>query len=180
MKTKLLIFLLLAGVMIPGCEHEYVTPPQDDIFFTEINKSVTYPEKDSITGCCKDLIFEIVNNGQTRYSAMLKQNEESILCDGFNSVLLNSQTGQISALNENDLISNEGHWGPINQLILNNFSGNGAKYIGYRCCYYPSGITHYRYGWIKVELTSNRDTLKVLCRAVNNQNDKSIKAGQLK
>jgi hypothetical protein len=180
MKTKLLIYLFLVIVIILSCDKKDVTPLKDDIIFTEINKSVAYLEKDSISGYCKDLIFEIINNGQTGYSAILKQNEELTLCDGFNSILLDSQTGQVAVLNENKLISKEGHWGSVGDLNLDNFAGKGAKYIGYRPGFYPSGITYYRYGWIKVELTSNRDTLKVICRATNNTNDKSIKAGQSK
>jgi hypothetical protein len=180
MKTKLLLFLLLFCAIISGCTKKKDSPLTDNILYTDINKSVSYHQKDSISGTCKDLVFEIINNGLTGYSAILSQNDVVWLCDGFNSILLDSLNGQVSVLNENEVISNEGYWGYVNDLKLDNFAGKGPKYIGYRPGFYPSGVTHYQYGWIKVELTPNRDTLRVISTAINNTSDKSIIAGQLK
>lgn len=134
---------------------------------------------DSISGTCKDLIFEINSNNQIEFSSILRINSSHILCDGYNSIIANSNTENVLPLNVEFEISETSKWIRLQNLNLDDFAGKGEKYIGYRSCFFPEGIDNFNYGWIKINLSTNKDTLSIISRATNHTNYKSIKTGQL-
>jgi hypothetical protein len=84
-------------------------------------------------------------------------------------------------LDSNVLIPQEGNWhGTSTGLSLDNFAGKGQKFLGYRAYYYPDGVIAFRNGWIKIELSPNHDTLKVMSRATNLSYNQPILTGQTK
>jgi hypothetical protein len=100
-------------------------------------------------------------------------------CQGFNSFLVNAQSNNGVVLGENVTVPQNGNWQDITApLLLNDFEGAGQKFLGYRAYYYPDGVLSYRYGWIKIELSPGRDTLKVISRATNLSWNQPILTGQ--
>jgi hypothetical protein len=174
----LIFILILIGCKKDGTSVQIEQLPPDEILFQEINKTITASQIDSISGSCKDLRFEIRENLQGEFNAILSYNGNYILCDGYSSILTDPQTETAFALENNVIISKECHW-YSGELNLNHFAGLGEKYLGYRSCGYPDGIERYGFGWIKIELTPNGDTLKILSRANNRTTNNPIKAGQI-
>ena len=72
----------------------------------------------------------------------------------FDEILVNSDTKNALPLDENQKISETDNWEKSHGINLDDFAGKGEKYIGYRNGFYPSGITNYYYGWIKIELSA--------------------------
>lgn len=138
-------------------------------------------ESDSITGVCKHLIFEISSENQTEPSAFFKinTNTDLICCGGYNSVLTDSNAENLIPLNENFDITENLNWNVIDDLKLDDFAGNGEKYIAYRLCFFPDGIEQFKFGWIKISLSINKDTLTIISRATNQTNNLPIKTGQM-
>jgi len=153
----------------------------DDILFEQINKTILVHESDSRTGICKALIFEITSENQTEPSAILKinSNTDLICCGGYNSVLTDSNAENVIPLNDSFDIAENLNWNGINDLNLDGFAGNGEKYIAYRVCYLPDGIEKFKFGWIKIRLSINKDTLTIISRATNQSNNLPIKTGQM-
>ena len=175
---SLIFILILIGCKKDGTGVKLGQPLADEIIFKQLSKTITISQKDSISGVCQELMFEITLNHPIEYDAVLSYNNEGICCDGFNSILTNPQTEAAVALDENIKISEDNHW-YSGELNLDHFAGLGEKYLGYRACFFPDGVMKYIYGWIKIELTSNGDTLKILSRAKNNTIYNPIKAGQI-
>ncbi len=178
---KTLKFLYVAA-MVSGlffsCDKSEELPP-DNIIFSEINKTITLSNPDSINGTCKNLIFEIRETNSSGNTVIIKLNNELVLCDGFNNILANIDNGNVLTLDENQKISENDNWESASGICLDDFAGKGEKYIGYRSGFYPSGVTNYNYGWIRIELSSDKNTLKIIDRATNYTENKFIKAGQV-
>jgi hypothetical protein len=167
--------------LVTGCKKSDTTNSTNNIVFEPINKSIVFPSVDTITGACRKLIFELDATPPNSGNAILKENGGIMVCDGFNSFLVDAQNKNVIVLNNNVEIPSNGNWHETNTgLILNDFEGKGQKFIGYRAYYYPNGILSFRYGWIKIELSPNRDTLKVISRATNLSYNQPILTGQTK
>ena len=179
MKQSALFLLVVIFTLVAGCNKAGTDELNDNIIFKDFNKTIVSPEQDSISGTCKHLIFEIMVNAQMEYSSTLKINDELICCDGYNSILTDSDTEKVVPLDEHINISQDANWTGIHDLSLNDFAGKGEKYIGYRSCFYPDGTSNYHFGWIKIKLSANKDTLTIISGATNYTNNKSMKTGQI-
>lgn len=177
---KQLTILLLTIIIVGSMSCKKTETVNDDIDFKALNKTIVIQENDSISGTCKDLVFEVFSINQTDFSSTLKTNSEQIACDGYNNICTNSDTEKVVPLNGGFVISEMSHWTGVHDLSLDDFAGKGEKYIGYRSCFFPSGIDNFHYGWIKISLSINKDTLEIISRATNHANYKSIKTGQVK
>jgi len=113
------------------------------------------------------------------FEAYLSSNSIPILCDGGNQFLVDEETNQIKALTENTKVFENGTWTNNTKLYLDQFIGQGEKYIGYRMLSYPSGEIIYCYGWIKIKLSANKDTLIILNRATNQTEFNNLLTGQI-
>jgi hypothetical protein len=94
-----------------------------------------------------------------------------------NAILDNSTFAYADALNEGDPVegyfhSNTGVLGTFN--TAGNFNGHGDKYLGIRLA--APGGNHY--GWIKVNVSQNNDTLKIISCGYNAGELEPIEAGQ--
>jgi len=179
MKTKkILSVVAMVGGLFFSCNKSEVLPA-DSIISTEINKTITLSNPDSIVGTCKNLIFEIKETKLSENTVIIRLNDELITCDGFSNILANTATGDALPLNENQEISEKDNWGSSNGICLDDFAGKGEKYIGYRSGVFASGVTNYNYGWIKIELSSDKKILKIIDRATNYTDNKFIKTGQI-
>jgi hypothetical protein len=94
------------------------------------------------------------------------------------SFLCDTSVGFCSALSEEQLIGEDGNWhkneGMIGTMIENGpFRGVGDRYLG--VCIEDNGAV--RYGWVLINLTQNRDSLKIISLAVNNNNNQPICSG---
>jgi hypothetical protein len=125
------------------------------------------------------LIFEIIESNTFEETAIITSNNETVLCDGFDNILANPDNEKVTPLNENQKIYEIGNWKGVQEKSLEEFAGKGEKYIGYRSAFFPSGITNYNYGWIRVELSSDQKTLKIIDRATNYTENKYIRTGQV-
>ena len=168
---------MIVGSM--SCKKTESDKTNDDIYFKTLNKTIVKQGNDSISGTCKDLVFEVISNNQTDFSSILRINSALGECDGYNSILTNSDGEKVVPLNVDFEISETSNWNRIHDLSLDDFAGKGEKYIGYRSCFFPSGIDNFNYGWIKIRLSINKDTLAIISRATNHANYKSIKTGQI-
>lgn len=173
---KAIVFMLLV-ISSFSCEKEDDLP-EDDIKYTPINKMISELELDSINGTCRDLIFEIRKLGQDEYSAYIIERDDMIACDGFNNILINTSRDHVIPLDGNQVISDSPQWDFPIEICLDKFAGEGEKYIGYRSGFFPSGDVNFRYGWIKIELSSDKKKLTLIERATNMTVNTQIKAGQ--
>lgn len=176
-KIILGIALLLLSSLI-ACNKTNSNTEIDQIIYEEINKTITFSKPDSIPGTCKALIFMIESDREAMYDAMIKINNNMLACDGFNNILVNPTTRDVLSLDDKIEISQSDNWVGIQDLDLEDFAGQGEKYIAYRAGLLPEGVTNYRYGWIKIKLSEHKDTLEIISRATNHTNNKLIYSGQ--
>jgi len=152
----------------------------DNIRFEQVNKTIIALQSDSISGACTDLVFNITGNLTDGFQAYISLNSIPILCDGGNQLLVDEKTNQIKVLPENTKVSENGSWTNNTKLYLDQFTGQGEKYIGYRILSFPDGNNIYYYGWIKIELSANNESLTILNRATNLTEFNSLSTGQMK
>jgi hypothetical protein len=177
MKKTFFIFGIVLLSVIAACKKSDNTKP-DNIRFEQVNKTIIASQSDSISGACNDLVFSINGNSTDGFEAFLTSNAIALLCDGGNQFLVDENTNQISALTENAEISENGTWTNNAKLYLDRFTGQGEKYIGYRILSFPSGENIYYYGWIKIELSANKETMTILNRATNQTEFNHLSTGQ--
>lgn len=73
MKTlKIFYVITIVGLFFSCNKSDYL--PDDNIIFTEINKTITLSNLDSISGTCKNLIFEIKETNSSGNTAIIKLN----------------------------------------------------------------------------------------------------------
>ncbi len=129
MKNKISTLLLLSTLFI-GCKESETAKPADNIVYEQINKTVIYPDKDTIRGACRKLIFQIVDNTPNGFQAVLKENTGIMECQAFNSFLTDSLNNNMRVLDENVPVPPGGNWhGTGSGLILDNYAGKGQKFI---------------------------------------------------
>jgi hypothetical protein len=94
-------------------------------------------------------------------------------------LLDNSAYGYADALEEGELINNEGIW--TNETVVlgtfqnaGQFQGQGERYLAYR--FY--GEQGYQYGWIQLQCSQHSDTLNVIDYAFKTNTEPTILAGQ--
>ncbi len=176
---KSIIICLIANLLINiSCDKTETPQTPDDIIYKVVNKTIYKYSTDSISGTCYDLVFEIAEDRQQVFMGVLKQNfNHDLCCDGNNSILVD-HNGQVVNLNENHEIKHQDNWASLFDLSLDNFAGQGEKYIAYRSHSFGDGNDHYHYGWIKIELSPKQDTLKIISRATNQSEGLPILAGQ--
>jgi len=179
MKQSVLFLLTIIFILVASCNKAETDEINDNIIFKNFNKTIISQEQDSISGTCKSLIFEIRVDAQMEYSSTLKINDELICCDGYNSIITDSDTEIVIPLDEHINISQDANWIGIHDLSLDDFAGKGEKYIGYRSCFYPDGINNYHFGWIKIKLSANKDSLTIISRATNFTSNKTMQTGQI-
>lgn len=178
MRNFIIFTLAISIFSFISCDKTETPQTPDDIIYTEINKTIYKYSFDSISGTCYDLVFEIAEDRQQVFMGVLKQNfNHDLCCDGSNSILVD-YNGQVVNLNENHEIKDHDNWTSFFDLSLDNFAGQGEKYIAYRSHSYGDGNDHYRYGWIKIELSPKQDTLKIISRATNQTEGFPILTGQ--
>lgn len=179
MKKLIYSYGILLLLLITACQKSDHSKP-DNIRFEQIDKTITATQPDSISGACKDLVFTVNGDLTNGYQAFISQNSMLLLCDGGNQFLVDENTNQIKALAENIEVSENGSWTNKTKLYLDQFSGQGEKYIGYRNMSFPSGESIYHYGWIKIELSADKASLTILNRATNQTQFNDLTTGQTK
>jgi hypothetical protein len=181
MKNNILIVVLVISGFFIGCKKSDTTNSTTNIVYEQINKTIIFPSSDTISGACRKLIFELAAKPPDSGKAVLTENKGIMECQAFNSFLVDTLNTNVTVLNENVLVPQNGNWQETNTgLILDSFAGKGQQFIGYRAYSYPNGVIAFRYGWIKMELSSNHDTLKVISRATNLLYNQPILTGQTK
>jgi hypothetical protein len=176
-KKRLIIPIILLLIGSVGCEKEN-KQTQDKIIYDNISKLIVVPNNDSIDGICRNLIFKIVSEDDVDLTAILTTNNTYTLCDGYNSIITNINSSNVSALQKDAKIDKSSHWERVKELNLKNFAGRGERFIGYRRCEYPNGNSEFYYGWIKIKLSIKKDSLLIISRAINYSSDKIILTGQ--
>ncbi|MBN2779295.1 MAG: hypothetical protein JXR36_16815 [Bacteroidales bacterium] len=176
MRKILFLTSIILAIFLSSCKDE-IKLPEDQIFYSEINKTVTVSSIDSIDGCCKYLTFKIDTNNVTDKQVFIFKRLDPLLdCDGY-SQLAASRTNMLDVINKDESISESNSWNG-DTVYLDDFAGKGEKFIGYRAIAYGSSTAHY-YGWIKLELSADKSLLKIISRADNLTADNPIKAGQV-
>jgi hypothetical protein len=155
----------------------------DDIRCYEVNKTITATGSDSILMSCWYSIFiiehqpdSIATDTLAAFLGMPKNPGEG---DCGVAYQVEPSDSAVKVLSENDVVSNSGLFnsGYLYSLKLSNFRGQGKKYIGVEISSFYSTLCYY-YGWIKIELSSGCDSLKIYSFALNNTKNMEIKAGQ--
>jgi len=150
----------------------------DKIYYSTVDKILIKESADTVDR----FVFEIYKVGDS-LRTRLRYVVDNILGDGGHELLYEVNSGNILLFNLNDVISGQNRWDDTitsNNFSLNNFSGQGNKYIGFRNFSFPDGKTRYCYGWYQIMNSINNDTLKIIDMAVNQTEGNSIKAGQKK
>lgn len=96
-------------------------------------------------------------------------------------ILDNSTFGYCDALQANAVIdANAGTWGDRSSFVLGTFAnaglfnGQGERYLAFRFL----DANDYNYGWIKLYLSAQNDTLRIIEYAWNQTSNQEILAGQ--
>ena len=172
------IFLFIAFLTL-NISCEKTDEPVDDIRFNEIDKVIIGENRDTIG----NLIFEIYNENNSLQARLLHVVPDiPIDCDCGSEVIINPETGNVNAYKEGESISGNYNsrdyinWG--NNYSLDNFKGGGNLYIGSMSLNFSTGEMIYKYSWIKINLSQNSDTLRIIETAYNNTENKPILAGQ--
>ncbi len=179
MKLFKITFLFAILISLFSCNKKEELP-EDNIIYKAIDKTITELVCDSIDGACYNLIFEIEESKQSDCTVSIRLNNQMVLCDAYTEILANIHTGNALPLYKDHKISEHNNWAHPHGISLDDFAGKGEMYIGYRAALYPSGQVYYNYGWIKIELSSDKKTLKIIDRATNYTENKYIKTGQNK
>jgi len=175
MKKYFFLIIVILIFLQYKCKKSTSNSEPDNIHSWNINKSLVNKSVDTI-----DLtVYEIYKMND---SFVAKLSFPRIICDCSLSYLTDSKNGNILALKENETISENNNWDVnlSNNFNLYNFKGKRELYIGYRNLYFPDGISHYCYGWIKICLSANCDTLRIIEAAINFTENGKIITGQKK
>ncbi|MDD2635103.1 MAG: hypothetical protein PHW82_06345 [Bacteroidales bacterium] len=176
MRKILFIISIILTMLLSSC-NDKIEMPEDVIVYSEINKTVTVSNIDSIDGGCKNLNFKIDTNNVAGEQVLIYKKLDPLLdCDGY-CQLVSSNTNMLDVINKNETISESNSWNG-DTVYIDNFAGKGEKFIGYRAVSYGSNTSYY-YGWIKVELSADKRLLKIISRADNLTESNPIKAGQV-
>ena len=177
---KKIIYIFILFMLVYCKKYE---APKDEIINHYLNKSLVGISKDSINISCYPSIFAIERNsntGKDSLSAFIKGLYDTANSDCFIQFAVENTGDFAKILAENTSISDSSIWGnKISAICLDHFKGKGINFIGYRCATItPDGI-YFRYGWLKIEINSNANSLKIYNWATNNTINRSILAGQM-
>lgn len=179
MRNSILGFGIVILTFLIACDKSDNDKP-DNIIFKEIKKTVSVSKIDSINGICKAVVFGISGNNSDGFKAYITSNPMRVYCDAASQFLVHENTNQILLLKRNSAVSENGTWkSNAEMLYLDQFSGQGENFIGYRAVSFPGGTPIYYYGWIKIELSPKNETLKIFSRADNQTEFNAIKTGQV-
>ncbi len=176
MKKVLIVASVLIVLVLSSCKKESVLP-KDDIYYTEINKTVTKGGADSIPAVLGYYVFQIdTTSALHQQVVMFKSFDELVLCDAFDELAVwGNNVAHLFTMNES--IFSDATWSE-NAVYLDGFAGKGEQYIGYRVNSFPGGEYEYYYGWIKIKLSEDKNTLQIIGKAGNHTEGNPIKAGQ--
>lgn len=152
----------------------------DNISTYKINEVLYGESVDTINEL--STVFEIYKVGDS-LRAKLCFPVPLMISDGGCTYLKDSKTGNIIALKSGEIISDKENWNDkiaSSSFSLINFIGKSEMYIGTKGSVYLDGTMNIHYGWLKIYLSSNCDTLKIIDGATNLTNGNSINAGQKK
>ncbi len=150
---------------------------KDNIIFENIQQFINMPNN-VIKDFDKKYLFKLIHTNNNSYSAIFTIKNSMIIGDAYASVIVKENTNTVMPLEKGFVVSESSNWLSIKDLNLECFAGKGEKFIGYQLCTYPQGEKDYNYGWIKIKLSVNKDTLWIINRATNNTQNKSILTGQ--
>jgi hypothetical protein len=177
----------LVLLFIFSCDKPVSTPVStDDIVYEQINDTIIGINKDTLNIFSSSAlaIFEVYQNGKSSqiiYGAKIINKPTGFLCDCAHDFLCKSVKGSLNALNYNDFITGNAIWGSKDSSYsLADFIGKGERYLGFQCMYFPSGVSDYKYGWVRLYCSPKSDTLIIIDYALNRILNKGIKAGQQK
>lgn len=190
MKANLFLFVIIILLTQISCETDFKQEKiteYDQINYHEINKLLSGISKDSIYISCYPIIIEIKLNPDTSSSdsllAFIKYPAQIPLGDCGIQYFSDTLSNRLKCLAVNNTISQYSQWSTSTEhtLSLDDFKGKGEKYIGFRILTlsYPNHID-YSYGWIRVELSANNDSLRIINFANNTTINKSILTAQRK
>lgn len=179
MKQWILSGLCLLFLVTAACTKSDDNPDAV-IDLKNIDKTITFTHQDSIEGTCKYTRFKIMMTEFGNHSPQVDINlpAPDLMCDGFNSILADPVTSLVLVMKEGNPIYKHEAWISKNNLRLDNFAGRGEKFIGYRDVFFPTGEFQYRYGWIKVYVSADMDTIRIINMATNTTTGQMILAGQ--
>jgi len=177
MKTNIILTTIAFFLVMGSCKKNHVPIP-DYISYREINKLIIASESDSIDDSCVSMVFYFLKDSDSSYHINIRHDRTNAICDAYYSLKTDPQTEFITPLEKNANIFNDSFWYSSNFLSLDNFSGAGERYIGYRECANHSGDDLFYYGWIKVKVSQNNDSILIISRATNLAEGNSILAGQ--
>lgn len=174
---KSTVYLIFLFFMFLSCERVENQP--DQIEYESINKVISLSSSNSIRGACKDIIFSITEKGNHVKSAVLSIDTTTSMCDAHNDILVSSNPENVHMILQGESIGKEGTWNWFDSLCLDEFAGKGPMFLGHRIANYSTGEIVYYYNWIRIELSADKLTLKLIDRGQNNTPNNSIRAGQM-
>lgn len=174
---KNFVYLIFLFFLFLSCEKVENQP--DQIQYESINKTISLSSCNSIRGACNDIIFSITEKSNHQKSAVLCIDTTTSICDAHNDILVSSNPENVHMILEGEAIGKEGNWTLIDSLCLDEFAGKGTLFLGHRIANFSTGEMVYYYDWIRIELSADKLTLKLIDRGLNNTPNNSIRAGQM-
>jgi len=194
-KTKIMtnstrIFLsILVVILLNACNKEdkktdnsqqitqkvYYQEINDTIFVSDISKIIEIDLNDDRN---IDIAFEIVNlniynEGNSMDSLAARAITPRV------AIMDNSTYGYPDALEKDVLLNTSMSWIKRENSVLGTnpsafFQGKGEKYLGFRLI----KQNDYYYGWVKLECSEKRDTLRIISCGISEEVNNSIYTGQ--
>ncbi len=183
MKKLLFISVLFSSLFLSACKEKEDTPqPTDNISYHIKNKTLLAGETYTYRSGCFNYYFTIdTTNTNDIHVYGYSISEEGCIGDGSIRFLASVDSTHFKMLETNTIIGAAPDTWKIDTLYLDHFANKGKKYIG--VVYHQGSSTPediYHYGWVGVELSADKQTLKFIDAASNCTMGRPIKAGQKK
>lgn len=156
----------------------YFQEINDTIFKDNLEKTIRIDLNDDRTD---DLIFEIINLNNYNTTSIHEDDTLAARVATSTTELLDKSTyGYPDALDSNTSIDATKTWMKHEHAVLGTlymggmFDGKGAKYLGLRL----SKNNEYYYGWVKVDCSFNKDTLRIINCGIMDTPNQTIKTGE--
>lgn len=180
---KIFVLSIISVFLITSCKKDNDDKNEDkstdNIEVYDINENIGIDESLTVTQTCPDMVFSI--EGSLKQVLHCEMSGDPFGCDGGGLRVIVDENGDVKKMNEGDIISSSASYESVDKysnLSLENFSGQGEKYIGFASSQITSeGVTN-SYGWLKIELNGLASNLKIHAMAVNHVVGNPIKAGQ--
>ncbi len=179
--AKVIFLLTISLLLLYSCKKDKVDADvkKDNISYTAVNKTVIVGEIDTVLfGVCHSLVCSVDTTIKDKAKQVRFYQLSYDGCIGGGYLMISSGLDTNHRFLRNDIIDSNANWFG-NEIFVDSLAGKGEIFIGFDDIMYPEGTDEHYYGWIRIELSANKQELKIVDRAKNLTEGNPIRAGQV-